>query len=136
MAAGRLEEIQWEIAAVNRRYALGALERLREVLSGAALGFPVDRLAQCSRELAAAALLAAEGADAARRIAGALEAAEAAAAAPLPLQATIGGETSAGFWPDATPDDPDGVFAEEEDFPELDLLSLIRAAGSQSPGAP
>lgn len=129
MAAGRLEEIHRAIAAANRRYALGALERLREVLSGAALGFPVDRLAQCSRELAAAALLAAEGADAARRIARALEAAEAAAAVPPPLPPTIGGETPAA-------DDPDGVFADEEDFPELDLLSLIRAAGSQPPGAP
>lgn len=121
MAAGRLEEIQREITAVNRRYALGALERLLEIFSGAALGFPVDRLAQCSRELAAAAGLAGEGAESARRIARALEAAEALAAAPPPPSPTIGGET---------PDDPDYVLTDEEDFPELDLLSLIRAASA------
>lgn len=124
-AAGRMEEIGRQIAAVNRQYTLGALERLLEVLSGAAAGFPADRLAQCSRELAAAARLLEEGAASAGRIARALEAAEALAAAPPPLQPTIE-EPVAGGWLEE-PDDSDGVFEDDGDFPEMDLLARIRA---------
>lgn len=125
-AAGRMEEIGRQITAVNRQYALGALERLLEVLSGAAAGFPADRLAQCSRELAAAARLLEEGAAAAERIARALEAAEALAAAPPPPQPTFGGEPVADGWMKEA-DDSDGVFTDDGDFPEMDLLARIRA---------
>lgn len=125
-AAGRMEDIRRELLSVSREQALDSRERVAAVLSGAAAGFLTDRLEQCGRELAAAARILEAAADAARRAAQTLEAAEALAAAPAPAPDENWEEEAVAEGP-APGAKSNFEESPDADFPVPDLLSLIRA---------